>query len=74
MLSSNETSKGKNKNFARKKIVFAMSMPMPTSMPMLMPRWRCRDFQMALNLFNVGQIYIIDQKIKQLALQINLQC
>ena len=27
-----------------------------------------------INLFNVGQIYIIDQKIKQLALQINLQC
>ena len=51
-----------------------MPMPMPTSMPMLMPRCRCRDFQMALNLFNVIQIYITDQKIKQPALQINLQC
>ena len=29
---------------------------------------------MAFDLFNVGQIYVIDQKIKQLALQINLQC
>ena len=37
-------------------------------------RCQCWDFQMALNLFNVGQIYIIHQKIKQLALQINLQC
>ena len=48
MSSSYKTSKGKNKDFARENKFFAMPMPMPTSMLMLMPRWRCRDFQMAL--------------------------
>ena len=46
-FSSYKSSKGKNKDFARQNRFFAMPMPMLTSMPMLMPRHRCRDFQMA---------------------------
>ena len=40
--------KTKTKNFARKKNYFAMPIPIPTSMPMLMPRCRWRGFQMTL--------------------------
>ena len=47
MFSSCKTSKGKNKDFARQNKFFKMRMPMPTSMPMLIPRCRCRDFRMA---------------------------
>ena len=42
------------KNFKRQKLrlrkakKFPMLMPMPTLIPMLMPRCRCRDFQMVL--------------------------
>ena len=46
MFSSYKTSKGKNKDFAKQNNIFAISMP--TSMPMLMPGCRCRDFQMAV--------------------------
>ena len=41
------------RNFERQKLrlrkakKFAILMSIPTSMPMLMPRYRCRDFQMA---------------------------
>ena len=48
MFSSYKTSKTKNKDFAKQNKFFAMPMPMPTSMPMLVPRCQCRDFQMAL--------------------------
>ena len=56
MFSSYKTWKGKNKDFARQNKFFAMPMPMPTSTPMLMPRYGCRDFQMAIEIINRASI------------------
>ena len=62
MFSSYKTSKGKNKDFARQNKFFAMPMPMPTSMLMLMPRCRYRDFQMV-------NIYPLQKKIPEIKSQ-----
>ena len=62
MSSSYKTSKGKNKDFARQNNFFAMPMPMPTSMSMLMPRCRYRDFQMV-------NIYPLQKKIPEIKSQ-----
>ena len=58
-----KTSKGKNKDFARQNKFFAMPIPMPRLMPMLMSRGQCRDFQMARFTYFFFRTYISYNKI-----------
>ena len=51
MFSSYKTWKGKNKDFVIQKNFFAIPILKPTSMPMLMPKYQCRDFQIAHSYF-----------------------
>ena len=58
MFSSYKISESKNKGFAKQNKFFAM--PMPTSMPMLMPTCRSRDFQMVILTQSIERSFLID--------------